>query len=78
MIKDQYNIEIALSTTLSSKVVEEIICKQVEEQTGRKIVKITTNYDSNKFEGYHITFAPETTASTTYKNSKEFLEQRWR
>lgn len=78
MIKDNYKIEIAMSTMLSAGIVEEIIKREVEEQTGRKIVKIATNYDSNKFEGYHITFAPETADSTAYKSSKEFIEQRWR
>jgi hypothetical protein len=78
MIKDQYKIEIAMSAMLSSQVVEEIVRREVEEQTGRKVVKITTNYDSSKFEGYHITFAPETANSPAYKSSKEFIEQRWR
>jgi hypothetical protein len=78
MIKDQINIEIAMSTTLNANVIEEIVRKQVEEQTGRKIVKITTNYDSSMFEGYHITFAPETPEVTAYKSSKEFIEKQWR
>ncbi len=78
MIKEQYKIEIAMSAMLSPQVVEEIVRREVEEQTGRKVVKITTNYDSNKFEGYHITFAPETADSTAYKSSKEFIEQRWK
>jgi hypothetical protein len=30
------------------------------------------------FEGYHITFAPETPEVTTYKSSKEFIEKQWR
>lgn len=78
MIRDNYNIEIAMSTTLNSQVVEEIVRKQVEEQTGRKIVKILTNYDGTKFEGYHITFASESATNYTYKSSKGFVEQKWR
>lgn len=76
MLKHQYQIEIAMSTTLSAKVVEDIIRKEVEEQTSRKIDKITYNYDGTKFDGYHITFFPE--KQSGYKSSKEFIEQKWR
>lgn len=78
MIQDQYNIEIAMSTTLNSQVVEEIVRRQVEEQTGRKVVKMLANYDGTKFEGYHITFASEPAPNYTYKNSKEFIETKWK
>jgi len=71
-----YKIEIAMSATLSENVVEEIIRKEVEEQTGRSVQKINVNYDGSKFAGYQVTFIPESTPG--YKNSKEFVEQRWR
>ena len=77
MIKDRYQIEIAMSATLNSKVVEEIIRKEVEEQTGRSVHSIHVNYDGTKFDGYHVTFTPEKTTSG-YKSSKEFVEQKWR
>lgn len=76
MIKDHYKIEIAMSATLSSQVVEEIVRRAVEEQTDRKVDKITINYEEAKFAGFHVTFTPEKT--TGYKSSKEFVEQRWR
>jgi len=38
-----YNFELAMSATLSVKVVEEMIRKVVEEQTGKKIT--TVNFD---------------------------------
>ena len=77
MIKDRYQIEIAMSATLNSKVVEEIIRKEVEEQTGRSVHSIQVNYDGTKFDGYHVTFMSEKTTSS-YKSSKEFVEQRWK
>ena len=45
-----YNFEFAMSATLSTKVVEEIIRKVVEEQTGKKIT--TVNFDIT--EGYDM------------------------
>lgn len=78
MIKDTYKIEIAMSTTISAKVVEDIIKREIEEQTGRTIVKFTYHYDGAKFDGFHITFAPETSSSDSYKSSKTFIEQKWK
>lgn len=75
MIKN-YNIEIAMSATLSQTVVEEIIRKEVEEQTGRSVHSIQVNYDGTKFDGFHVTFKSEHTGG--YKSSKEFVEQRWK
>ena len=77
MITDRYNIEIAMSATLNSKVVEEIVRKEVEEQTGRSVQGIQVNYDGTKFDGYHVTFKSENTVSS-YKSSNEFVEQRWK
>ena len=76
MLHNHYKIEIAMSATLSEKVVEDIIRKEVEEQTGRKVGKIHVNYDGTKFAGYQVTFVSEKT--TGYKSSKEFVEQKWR
>jgi hypothetical protein len=36
-----YNFDFAVSATISAKVVEEMVKKVVEDQTGRKIKKIT-------------------------------------
>ena len=35
-----YNIDFALSATLSAKVVEEMVRKVVEEQTGKKVASV--------------------------------------
>lgn len=76
MIKDDYKIEIAMSTTISAQVVERIIRQEVEEQTDRVIENITINYNEGKFAGFHIKFQPE--KAVNYISSKEFIEQRWK
>ena len=76
MIKDQFKIEIAMSTTISAQIVEQIIRQEVQEQTDRVIENITINYNEGKFAGFHIKFQPDKTAS--YRSSKEFIEQRWK
>jgi len=76
MIRDHYKIEIAMSATLNSKIVEDIIRREVEAQTGRKVEKIHVIYDGTKFSGYNIVFTPD--AMTSYKSSNEFVEQRWK
>ncbi len=64
-----------MSAILSSHVVEQIIRREVEEQTGRVVENITVTYDGTKFDGFHVTFKPE--HASGYKSSKEFVEQRW-
>ena len=76
MIKNDYKIEIAMSTTISAQVVEQIIRQEVEEQTDRVIENITINYNEGKFAGFHIKFQPE--KAVNYISSKEFIEQRWK
>jgi hypothetical protein len=61
-----YNIDFAMSATLSAKVVEEMVRKMVEEQTGKKVDKVTANYidcsspqdrySIREFNGYTVTF----------------------
>ena len=49
-----YNFDFAVSATISQKVVEEMIKKVVEEQTGRKVLEIsfkTTGY-SDQMDRY--------------------------
>jgi len=52
-----YNFEFAVSATIDPKVVEEMIKKVVEEQTGRKVSKIdikvqmkTQGYQCNEYQ----------------------------
>jgi hypothetical protein len=51
-----YNIDFAMSATLSAKVVEEMVRKVVEEQTGKKVsgveFKITSRSMGNQRDGW--------------------------
>lgn len=75
-MKDHYKIEIAMSATISAQIIEQIVRREVQEQTDRVIENITINYNEGKFAGYHVTFQPEKTNG--YISSKEFIEQRWK
>ena len=70
-----YDFDIAMSATLSEKVVHEMIMKTVEEQTGKKVTKIVVNYDGTKFDGYQVFFDTEPAGSQpNFKaNKKEFI-----
>lgn len=46
-----YNFNLAVSATVSAKVVEEMVKKIVEEQTGRKVKNITFK-TKNEYSGY--------------------------
>ena len=73
-----YDFDIAMSATLSEKVVHEMVIKTVEEQTGKKVTKIVVNYDGTKFDGYQVFFDPESTKpKTSYKSTKEFIADKY-
>ena len=64
-----YNIDFAMSATLSSNVVEEMVRKVVEEQTGKKVASVTFKHrdisdDRERFsvagfDGCVVTFATD-------------------
>jgi len=68
-----YNFSFAVSATVTAKVVEEMIKKVVEEQTGRKIRTVTfktrtvssgygrDEYDRQEFDGCTVDFEPDIT-----------------
>jgi hypothetical protein len=51
-----YNIDFAMSATLSSNVVEEMVRKVVEEQTGKKVASVTFKHRdiSNERERFSV------------------------
>lgn len=70
-----YNFDFAVSATISSKVVEEMIKKVVEEQTGKKVARIEMKvqsvtkgfqrdeYTETAFNGCTVYFENEKSAS---------------
>ena len=73
-----YNFDFAVSATISNKVVEEMIRKVVEEQTGRKVASITFKHrqvggymdrDTNTvFDGCTVQFVSETGTRPAHTN----------
>ena len=72
-----YNIDFAMSATLSSNVVEEMVRKVVEEQTGKKVASVTFKHrdisnDRERFgvagfDGCTVTFVADK-AKTEYSS----------
>ena len=72
-----YNFDFAVSAKISAKVVEEMITKVVEEQTGKKVARIEINmknvtkgyqrdeYTETVFEGVTVYFEGQKNGYTT-------------
>lgn len=73
-----YNFEFAVSAQISTKVVEEMVRKVVEDQTGKKVKKVDVKMGriskgfgpsesiETVFEGYTVYFENEQTATTEH------------
>ena len=74
-----YNFDIAMSATLSEKVVHEMVIRAVEAQTGKKVTKVVVNYDGTKFDGYQVFFDTETVKQQpNFKTTKkEFMAETY-
>ena len=55
----KYDITIDMFSHLSVQMIEHMLTNVVEEQTGKKVVKLEPKYIEDKFSGYDITFASE-------------------
>ena len=72
-----YNFDFAVSAKISAKVVEEMITKVVEEQTGKKVARIEINmknvtkgyqrdeYTETVFEGVTVYFEGQKNGNTS-------------
>lgn len=55
-----YNYELAMSADISAKVLQEMICNLVQEQTGKSVSKAEFVYDEhNQFSGMKVFFENE-------------------
>ncbi len=55
-----YNYELAMSADISAKVLQEMICNLVEEQTGKSVHKAEFVYDGqSQFAGMKVFFENE-------------------
>jgi hypothetical protein len=83
-----YNFEFAVSAQISARVVEEMVRKVVEEQTGKKIAKLEMRtrtvtrgigpMESNEivFDGCTVFFENESTVSGSKTFTKETYEPK--
>lgn len=81
---EHYNFEIAVSAKISAKVVEEMIKRVVEEQTGKKVSSIEMKFNTvskgigpsesteRVFDGCHVFFQSEKPTATN--NSRGFVK----
>ena len=81
-----YNFEFAVSAQISAKVVEEMIKKVVQEQTGKKVASVELKmrsvtkgnqrdeYTETVFDGATVFFENEKTSTS---NSKGFAESKY-
>jgi hypothetical protein len=85
-----YNFEFAVSATISAKVVEEMIKKVVEEQTGKKVTSIELKmrsvskglprdeYTETVFDGATVFFENEKAApKPKTKSGAEFVQDKY-
>jgi hypothetical protein len=79
MIKPPYNFEIAMSALLSPSVVKEMIIREVEAQTGKKVTEIVARHQDGEFDGYQVFFEADKkiTRSLSSSSSKEFIKIKW-
>jgi hypothetical protein len=71
-----YNFEIAMSALLSAQVVREMVTKEVEAQTGKRVTEIAAQYDRGEFVGFQVFFAPESKMRKPV-SSKEFIKMKF-
>lgn len=71
-----YNFEIAMSALLSDQVVREMVIKEVQDQTGKRVTDIVARYDKGEFTGFQVFFAPETRIRKPV-SSKEFIKMKF-
>lgn len=76
MNKPNYNFEIAMSALLSPQVVREMVIKEVEAQTGKRVVEIAALYQSGEFDGFQVFFEADTKMRKPM-SSKEFIKMNW-
>ena len=79
MIKQPYNFEIAMSALITPSVVKEMIIREVEAQTGKKVTDVVVRHQDGEFDGYQVFFEADKkrTRSPSSPSSKEFIKIKW-
>jgi|688.fasta_scaffold288488_3 hypothetical protein len=73
----KYNFDLAMSAMVSDQVVQEIIVREVEQQVGRKVNKITPVITDGKYTGYQVFFDYHSEVRQPYVPTTEFIKQTY-
>lgn len=78
-----YNYELATSADISAKVLQEMICNLVEEQTGKIVHKAEFVYDDhNQFTGMKVFFENEQAELFSNKTEQpkkpKIIDKKWK
>ena len=74
----KYKFDIAMSATISTQIVQEMVITEIEKTVGKKVNKIVATYDGTEFTGYQVFFdADSKTKIATLKPTKEFIAEHF-
>lgn len=73
-----HKIELAMSAIITDQVVAEIITREVEQQVGKRVNKITPMLDSKgEYTGYQVFFDPDSAVKKPFVPTKEFRKMTY-
>jgi hypothetical protein len=72
-----YKFDIAMSATVNTQVVQEMVIAEIEKTVGKKVNKIVATYDGTEFTGYQVFFDPESKKMPPIKPTKEFIVEHF-
>ena len=74
----KFDIDVAMTATIDSKIVIDIITDVVEKQTGKKVSDIYPKYNGSVLESFHVVFDPQSSIKKhAFKPSKEFIVENF-
>ena len=76
-MKHDFKIDIEMTANISNNVSINMIKEVVENQTGKKVHKITPTYEAGNFNGFHVVFDPSSNTKKSFKPSKEFIVETY-
>jgi hypothetical protein len=73
-----YKFDIAMSATVNTQVVQEMVISEIEKTVGKKVNKIVATYNGTEFTGYQVFFDSDSkTKMAPVKPSKEFIVENF-
>jgi len=73
-----YKFDIAMSATINTQVVQEMVIAEIEKTVGKKVNKIVATYNGTEFTGYQVFFDPDSKPKKApVKPTKEFIVEHF-